>query len=133
MPTGRSPRLDAHQPTVIITPTAAPVIGHRHLPCWGSPRPRQNQTIAQTASTAMMIHGERWVTLWRVGGDPSVVMAMRWRAVRAGASTPTPTIVAPIANPRRITPAPIAPSPRRYQVLPEQPPEMIMPTPKSTP
>jgi hypothetical protein len=38
-----------------------------------------------------------------------------------------------MANPSRITQAPTAPSPTRYHVLPEQPPERIMPTPKSAP
>src|SRR5437867_2075136 len=31
IPTGRSPKVEAHQPTVIMTPTAPPVSGQRHL------------------------------------------------------------------------------------------------------
>src|SRR5262245_5056651 len=134
MPTGRSPKLEAHHPTAIITPTAMPVSVHGHLACSGSPRARHIHTPAISASIAITIHGESPVTLASVGAPPSVVVsAGRCSARRTGSSTPTPTVVAPMAKPTSTTQAPTAPSPTRYQVLPEHPPERIMPKPNSKP
>src|SRR5262245_61713245 len=100
MPTGRSAKLDAHQPTAIITPTARPVAGHGHLLCSGSPRDRRIHHAATTASTPITIQGEIPVTFASVGALPSAsVSPYRWRARRSGSSTPTPTVVAPMANP----------------------------------
>ena len=134
MPTGRSPTAEAHQPTAIITPTAAPVAGHGHLPCSGSRGPRSSQTAPASASAAITIQAGSPVRLARVGAPPSAVASVGfWSSARTGDSTPTPAVVAPIAKPRSTTQAPTAPSPTRYHVLPEQPPERIMPTPKRSP
>src|SRR5262245_58046732 len=128
MPTGRSPKLDAHQPAAISTPTAAPVRGQRHLPCSGSRGARRSQTTPAAASTAITTQGESPSTLARVGAPPSdPVSTGRCSIARTGDSTPTPAVVAPIAKPSSTTQAPIAPSPTRYQVLPEQPPERTIP------
>ena len=100
----------------------------------GSRRPRMTQTPNTTASTALTLHRESPATLPSVGAAPTpIVSAGFCRAVRIGASSPTPAVVAPLAQPTSTTPAPTAPSPTRYQVLPEQPPERIMPAPKSRP
>ncbi len=82
----------------------------------------------------MTIHGDSPSAEASVGAPPSgPVIAGRWSAERTGASTPTLAVVAPIAKPSSTTHAPIAPSPVRYHVLPEQPPDRIMPTPKARP
>src|SRR5262245_26162605 len=115
-------------------PTATPVAGHAHLPCSGSPRPRASQRPAASASTAITIHGERPSAEASVGAAPfAAVSAGRWRVARSGDSTPTLAVVAPTANPISTTHAPIAPSPTRYHVLPEQPPARIIPTPNASP
>src|SRR5712692_5881597 len=132
MPVGRSPKLDAHQPTVIITPTAAPVAGQCHLPCSGSPRARASQRPTPTSSTAITTQGGTPSTLYSVGASPppsaTVVVCSD---TRSGDSAPARAAVAPMAKPSSTTQAPMAPSPTRYHVLPEQPPERIMPKPKS--
>ncbi len=104
------------------------------MPCSGSRRPRISQIPIPIASPAITIHGESPATLASVGAAPSpIVIAGFCSAVRSGASSPTPAVVAPMAKPTSTTQAPTAPSPTRYQVLPEQPPDRIMPTPKNRP
>src|SRR5262249_18479760 len=136
MPTGRSPKVDVHQPTATSTPTATPVRGHGHFPCSGSRAPREIHVPPAAARTAITIHGESPSALATVGEPPlacAIVRPGAASAARTGASTPTVVAVAPIANPSSTTHAPIAPSPTRYHVLPEQPPDRIMPTPNSAP
>jgi hypothetical protein len=81
----------------------------------------------------MTIQGERPSHEARVGGASPDRISGRCSHSRAPASAPTLAVVAPIAKPSRITHAPTAPSPIRYHVLPEQPPDSTMPTPKTRP
>src|ERR1700730_16460994 len=114
-------------------PAATPAAGQGHLRCGGSPGALATQIAPAIASTTMTSQGETPRTLARVGEAPATVTAGAWSDARTGARNPSRVAVAPRAKPSRMIHAPTAPSPVRYQVLPEQPPPSIIPAPKMSP